>query len=55
MAEHTPGYVDVLAAQLRDHRPDALDAAEDDLPALSAELAIDHITRPEPSQETSRG
>jgi hypothetical protein len=55
MTDHDPRYVASLATQLRDHRPDALDAAEDDLPALTAELAIDHITRPEPSQETSRG
>jgi hypothetical protein len=40
MAEHTPGYVETLAGQLRTRRPDALDAAEDDLALLRGRLAI---------------
>lgn len=67
MPEHTPGYVDTLVGQLA-RRPDALDAAEDDLALLRARLAIvtrfihnplhDHTARaqalhlPEPTPET---
>ena len=42
MAEHTPGYAATLAHQLA-RRPDALDAAEDDLAILRGRIAI--VTR----------
>jgi hypothetical protein len=40
MADPDPGYVDTLADQLRTRRPDALDAAENDLALLRGRLAL---------------
>lgn len=40
MSDHTPGYVDHLAGQLRDHRPAALNAAENELRACRLFKAI---------------
>jgi hypothetical protein len=42
MPEHTPGYAATLVGQLA-RRPDALDAAEDDLAVLRGRIAI--VTR----------
>jgi hypothetical protein len=55
MTDHDPRYIAGLAIQLRDRRPDSLDAAQDDLPTLTAELAIARINHPEPSQEKPCG
>jgi hypothetical protein len=52
---HNPDYVAGLAAQLRERRPDALDAAADDLSALTAELAIDQTTHPDTAPEKPHG
>jgi hypothetical protein len=40
MPDADSAYVETLAGQLRTRRPDALDAAEDDLALLRGRLAI---------------